>query len=40
MPKSFLKEDFKLLLNIPDLSKKYQVSQQSIAIKIQTDRLV
>lgn len=39
-PKSILKKDFKLNPNIPALALKYKVSQQSIAIKIQTDHLL
>lgn len=40
MPKSFLKTDFKNTPNIPDISKKYQVSQQALTIKITGDRLL
>lgn len=39
-PKSLLKKDFKNNPNIPALALKYRVSQQSITIKIQTDRLL
>jgi Zn-dependent peptidase ImmA (M78 family) len=40
VPKSLLKKDFQLAPNIPALSFKYRVSQQSIGIKIQTDHLL
>ncbi len=40
IPKEFLKKDFKITPKIPDLAKKYLVSQQAMGIKITTDRLI
>ena len=40
VPKSVLKKDFDITPSIPALALKYRVSQQSMGIKIQTDRLL
>lgn len=40
MPKAILKDDFKKLQSIPELAKKYLVSEHSIAIKLGDDGLL
>ncbi len=40
MPRELLKEDFKKIPNIPELSKKYLMSQESLGIKLGDDGLL
>jgi len=40
MPKSILKDDFQKLQSIPELAKKYLVSEEAVGIKLGDDRLL
>lgn len=40
MPKNILKKDFELLQNIPELAKKYFVSEYALSIKLGDDNLL